>query len=416
MRYRNPSDQCKNLYRFIRLVLGDDISDREIARRWRIDEKNLRELKNGTRVVPKLAKLETLAEVLGVRKYYVVEAASGVPAEKVYHILRNSLLEEELQEVETIFRGTVPREKEKDRIRAGLRSAALLAHQTLDPEEIFRRVSRELKKFQFESHIFFLDPESGQATIRHSSFSPRLLHVAESLTGLSLTSFRFPVDRVPSFQTLIQAKSPVYLPDASVLLYQILGDRQLQRFIGKIQGMFRILEVVLTPITVRGEVRGVFATGQGGKLNEACLPDLRVFSEHLSCSFENALIFQEVKRSETRLKTLFEDLPEGIFECDGEGRIVQMNRAGANILGFHEPTAPVGTSIDNFRLLSPNARAIRKRLRKSKRTTVENLVGVALRKDGTPFLADITFRTEYNRRGSVLRTEGVFRDISRRAM
>ena len=33
MRYHDPSDQCKNLYRFIRLVLGEDMSDREIARR-----------------------------------------------------------------------------------------------------------------------------------------------------------------------------------------------------------------------------------------------------------------------------------------------------------------------------------------------------------------------------------------------
>jgi transcriptional regulator with XRE-family HTH domain len=72
MRYRKPSDQCKNLYRFIRLILGEDISDREIARRWGMDEKNLRELKKGLRVVPKLSRLESLAQVLGVRKYYVL--------------------------------------------------------------------------------------------------------------------------------------------------------------------------------------------------------------------------------------------------------------------------------------------------------------------------------------------------------
>ena len=180
------------------------------------------------------------------------------------------------------------------------------------------------------------------------------------------------------------------------------------------KGMFRILEVVLTPITVGGQVTGVFATGRNGKLDETCLPELRSFSEHLSYSLENAFIFQQVKQSEGQLRTLFENLPEGIFACDREGRIVQMNSAGANILGFEGPAAPIGKPIRSFRLLSPNAKAVREHIKKSKNVAIQNHVGVAVRQDGSPFLADITVRTEYDRRGAVATTEGVFRDISQR--
>lgn len=414
MRYHDPSDQCKNLYRFIRLVLGEDVSDREIARRWGVDEKNLRELKNGVRVAPKLSRLEDLAAALAVRKYYVLEVASGVPAEKVYRILRNYVIEDQLSLIETTFSGTRPGEGDRDLVRAGLDSAVHLAYRTLEPEQLFMKVSQELKKFKFESHIFFLDQESGSATIKHSSFSPRLLNVAESLTGLSLMNFRFPLQRVPSFQTCIDAKSPVYLPDASVLLYQILGERQLRRFVEKMKGMFRILEVVLAPITVRGRVTGVFATGRHGKLDESCLPEVRSFSEHLSCSLENAFIFQQVKQSEDRLRSLFENLPEGVFACDEAGRIVQMNSAGASILGIDKPQGAVGMPMKSFRLLSPNAKAVRQHIKKSKKVTIQNHVGIAARKDGSPFLADITVRTEYDRRGAVSSTEGVFRDVSQR--
>jgi len=416
MRYRKPSDQCKNLYRFIRLIVGEDTSDREIARRWGMDEKNLRELKNGLRVVPRLSRLESLAEVLGVRKYYVLEAASGFPAEKVYRILRNRIMESELREIEATFGGVSSSRREKDWVRAGLDAAAFLAYRTLEPEELFVRVFRELKKFEFESHIFFLDRERGSATIRHSSFNPRVLRMAESITGLTLRGFRFPLERVTSFQTLLEAKRPVYLPDASVLLYEILGERQLRKFIEKMKGMFRILEVVLAPITVRGEVRGVFATGRHGKLNEAYLPEVRFFSEQLSYSLENAIIFQQVKQSEGRLKNLFKNLPEGVFECDRTGRILQMNPAGADILGFQTPEKPIGRSIQDFRLLTPNEKAVRKKIKRSKRTAIQNLVGVAHRADGSPFLADITFRTEYDRSGSAVSTEGVFRDVSQRMM
>lgn len=417
MRYRDSSDQCRNLYRFIRLVLGEEVSDREIARRWGMDEKNLRELKRGLHVVPKLSRLEDLADVLGVHKYYVLEAASGVPAEKVYKVLAQNVLDDRLRELDSTFGGDLPpREKERERVLAALQRAVLEAYRTLEPEELFLRVSRELKKFEFESHVFFLDQESGCATIRHSSFHPRLLHMAEAVTGLSLGQFRFPLERAPTFRSVVEAKRPVYLPDASVLLYEILADRQLRRFVERMKRIFRILEVVLVPVTARGRVAGVLATGRHGKLSDAYLPDMRFFSEQLSCSLENALVFQQVKESEERLRALFENLPEGVFECDGGGRILEINPAGADVLGLPGPGAAVGRSIDSFQLLSPNARVVRKEVRKARDTVVQNVVGVALKADGTPFLADVTFRTRFDKAGNASSTEGVFRDISQRAV
>ena len=142
MRYLEPSDQCKNLYRFIRLVLGEDVSDREIARRWGVDEKNLRELKKGLRVVPKLSRLEDLAEALGVRKYYILEVASGIPADKVHQILRNYVVEDQLSLIETTFAGARTRQVEIDLVRAGLDSAVHLAYRTLEPEQLFTKVSQ----------------------------------------------------------------------------------------------------------------------------------------------------------------------------------------------------------------------------------------------------------------------------------
>jgi len=412
-RYGNPSDQCRNLYRFIRLVLGEEVSDREIARRWGLDEKNLRELKQGLRVVPKLDRLLRLAEVLGVHRYYVLEVATGMPADTIYRVLRDSGLDRGLQGLDTAFQGALPAAQGDERIAPALQAAALAAHRTLEPDRIFPRVSLELKKFAFESHVFFLHPETHSASIRHSSFNPRLLHAAETVSGLSLSSFRFPLDRVPPFQTVVDAQNPLFLPDASVLLGQILGERHLKRLIQRMKKIFRILEVVLTPILFQGEVRGVFAAGRGGELSAACLPAMRHFSEQISCSFENAILFQQVQRSEARLNDLFRRLPEGVFQCDRDGRIVQINPAGARILGFREPVEPVGLSIHEFGLLNPGAQAVRKQAGSSKGTTVRNVVGVAERRDGSPFLADVTVCTECDRKGAVQSRSGVFRDISR---
>jgi len=79
-----------NLYKFIRLILGTDIADRQIAIRWKMDEKNFHEFKRGVYPVPRLGKLEELADVLGVNKHLVFQVASGTPARKVFHLIKNA--------------------------------------------------------------------------------------------------------------------------------------------------------------------------------------------------------------------------------------------------------------------------------------------------------------------------------------
>ena len=77
-----------NLYKFIRLILGDKISNREIAHRWGIDEKNFYEFKVGRTPVPRLERLTALARVLGVNKHLVFEVAGGASAQKVFNLIR----------------------------------------------------------------------------------------------------------------------------------------------------------------------------------------------------------------------------------------------------------------------------------------------------------------------------------------
>ncbi len=77
-----------NLYRFIRLVLGQKIPDRQIAHRWKMDEKNFHEFKEGNYPVPRLSKLSELAKALGLNTYIICQVAEGVSAQKVYKLLK----------------------------------------------------------------------------------------------------------------------------------------------------------------------------------------------------------------------------------------------------------------------------------------------------------------------------------------
>jgi PAS domain S-box-containing protein len=87
---------CKNLYFFIRLRLGRQISDREIARRWGMEWKSFSALKHGRRRVPRIDELADLARVIDVDPAIVFEVARGGAA----HVI-NQMVEREDREAIT---------------------------------------------------------------------------------------------------------------------------------------------------------------------------------------------------------------------------------------------------------------------------------------------------------------------------
>lgn len=82
--------EYSNLYNFIRLVLGNEITNQEIARRWRMDIKNFSDFKHGKYPVPSVKRLVSLARVLHVDRHAVFDVASGTNAHKVLRIEINS--------------------------------------------------------------------------------------------------------------------------------------------------------------------------------------------------------------------------------------------------------------------------------------------------------------------------------------
>ena len=79
--------RCRNLYAFVRHRLGNEISDREIARMWGMSWRSFVNLKEGKRRVPRLEELEALANRIDVDVMVVLVVARGEPATTVHHWL-----------------------------------------------------------------------------------------------------------------------------------------------------------------------------------------------------------------------------------------------------------------------------------------------------------------------------------------
>lgn len=90
------------LYRFIRLILGPDISNLAIGRRWKIDQKNFHTFAYGKSPVPRIEKLESLSRVLKINKHLVFAVANGASAELVYRLIKSKDLKGQMN---LIFKG-----------------------------------------------------------------------------------------------------------------------------------------------------------------------------------------------------------------------------------------------------------------------------------------------------------------------
>lgn len=78
-----PYWRARAVYSFIRGVLGERVSDNEIARRWKLDARVFNDLKFGRVAVPRIDRLRDLAPVLGINEHFIYAVAAGAPWRRI---------------------------------------------------------------------------------------------------------------------------------------------------------------------------------------------------------------------------------------------------------------------------------------------------------------------------------------------
>jgi hypothetical protein len=79
--------QLSNLYRFIRLIMGNTIPDNAIAKKWDMDGKNFSDFKYSKYPLLRINRIITLAKILKINDHLVYEVAKGAPAERIYKLI-----------------------------------------------------------------------------------------------------------------------------------------------------------------------------------------------------------------------------------------------------------------------------------------------------------------------------------------
>lgn len=92
-----PHPRARALYSFIRAIVGDRLSDNEIARRWRVDGRVFNDIKHGRVAVPRIERLRLLASILGVNEHFIYAVAAGAPWRRIVAAVRRGGVERALE-------------------------------------------------------------------------------------------------------------------------------------------------------------------------------------------------------------------------------------------------------------------------------------------------------------------------------
>ncbi len=237
-----------------------------------------------------------------------------------------------------------------------------------------------------------------------------ILLLKDSLADIGLGKIKLDyADRLS--KGLIQLGAQVY--DVILLDLNLPDSRGLETLSTTIKRFPRIPVVVLSgladdAITVEAVRRGAQDFLVKGDISGPLV--LRV----VRYAIERKQVEAVLRASETRYRTLVETSPNGITLADLEGKLLLCNQQAARLLSYASPEAMIGVNF--FKLIAPHDRHpaasnIRKTLNEGKVTTAEYTL---VRRDGSPFPAEISTAVQCNTTGTPVGFICITRDITER--
>ncbi len=176
----------------------------------------------------------------------------------------------------------------------------------------------------------------------------------------------------------------------------------------------QIYSLLTIPMKLKGEVLGVINldTIEGERTID---PDdihlTEEFAKQAAFAIENARLFEQIKDSEEKFRSLFEDMKDTIFSTTEEGRLVDINPAGINLLGYNSKEELLNLDIGKDLYVDPERRDEYRKEIKDK-GFVKDFEAQLKRRDGAVITVHITSSAVPDRKTGRTMFRGFLRDVT----
>jgi two-component system, cell cycle sensor histidine kinase and response regulator CckA len=175
-----------------------------------------------------------------------------------------------------------------------------------------------------------------------------------------------------------------------------------------------IRSLIAIPMRIKGEVLGVINldTIEGERaLTYEDIHLIEEFVKQAAIAVENARLFEQMRESEERYRRLFEDLKDAVFTTTEEGKLIDINPAGVEMLGYASKDELFRVDIGRDLYVNPSRRdEYRKELKE--KGFVKDFEAKLRRKDGKILTFQINSTAVADERTGKLIFRGFLRDVT----
>ena len=147
----------------------------------------------------------------------------------------------------------------------------------------------------------------------------------EKLFNLNAVDYSIDVDQVDVYRRAFQEGESVFIENTSKVLPQLLPFSE-DSLLARLAENFGRDPAVYLPLYNQEKIVGVLNIA-GPELTADDLPALTVFAGTISAALSNAALFNDLKKQESSYRSLFNNLPVGIFRTDKDGCFIMANPA-----------------------------------------------------------------------------------------
>lgn len=127
-------------------------------------------------------------------------------------------------ELERVAAGQEIKLRRWDELALSLGKVSAQVLSTLDSAIVMETLGLELRKFNIQFFIAYLDPSCQKLSFEYLSPEPKVLRQIEKLTGLSIDEFQLSAENWPLFEDVVEHKRDGYSQDLFVLVRTLLPD------------------------------------------------------------------------------------------------------------------------------------------------------------------------------------------------
>jgi PAS domain S-box-containing protein len=253
--------------------------------------------------------------------------------------------EETARHAETSARRTATESDQARRRAALLARAGELFSSGLDPTETLERMTGLAVPDMAELCIVDLCAPDG--AIHGAAATAVNPDVAEALRRLRQ---RFPLDPAGDHPVAVAMRTgkPALLPE--------LPAEELERFAASDEHLefmtrLRYHSAVVAPLTARGRTLGVLSVlhiSSSRTYDEEDLSLVVDLAWRAALALDNARLYEELAAAERQLEAILAGLAEAVTVQEPTGRLVFVNQAAADLLGYPDPAAVVAAPVEEL--------------------------------------------------------------------